>query len=298
MKSIALWLWFSTATWWCVDDLRGATFNSPTPSTLSLKATQGGMRVTYRGATNFPYVIHTSSNLQSWSVFTNNVALTTNVTFLDPATNRPARFYKASSLATPFVYQATNFGSENGAFLLLVRTNNSTVFMGVNLTMGRKRGEYTTALTVDSNGVACGTYIVGAPGCLQLTSSNTITGRFTNSASQIAGTVTGRQRANVGAYSGFAGIYSGTVSSPHDGPALLLLAPDGAMSFYRMDGNKIDGAVDAMGQGDTVDAYLSGSAIMHLMGSFNRGTGTFNLILHETDGYVSTLSMTMSEPLF
>lgn len=301
MKSIALWLWFGIATLWCVNDLSAAAFNIPTPSTLSLRATQGGMRVTYRGATNFPYVVHTSSNLQSWSVFTNNVALTTNLTFLDPVTNRPARFYKASSLPTPFFYRGTNFGTENGAFLLLVRTNNSTVFMGVNVTTGHKRGEYTPALTVNSNGVTCGTYIVGTTGCLTLTPSNTVSGRFTNSVNLLqTGTVTGTQRANVGAYSGYAGIYAGTVSTPHDGPAFLLLAPDGSIAFFRIDGNNEDGAVSTMNpQGDLVDAYLNGASAVyfHITGSFQRGTRTFNLVIHENDGTISTVSMTLSEPL-
>src|SRR5688572_27913287 len=149
MKFIAQWLWFGAASLWCVNELSAATFNIPTPATLSLKATQGGMRVTYRGATNFQYLLQTSSNLQSWSLFSSNIATSPSLSFLDSQTNRPARFYKASTLPTPFVYQGTNSGSENGAFLLLVRTNNSTVFMGVNLTqtpLHNKRGEYTTAL--------------------------------------------------------------------------------------------------------------------------------------------------------
>jgi hypothetical protein len=297
MKLIAQWLWFGAASLWCVNALTAATFNIPTPATLSLKATQGGMRVTYRGATNFQYLLQTSSNLQSWSLLSSNIATSTNVAFLDSQTNRPARFYKATSLPTPFLYQGTNFGSENGAFILLVRTNNSTVFMGVNLTLGHKRGEYTTALTVDNSNMTCGTFILGAPGCLSLTSSN-ISGKFTNTQSHIAGTVTGKQKANVGAYNGLAGIYGGTVSQPHDGPALLLLCPDGSMAFYRGDGNRIDGAVDVMTPQGNVDAYLSGSVIMHVTGSFDTINRVFSLIIHETDGLISTLTMTMSEPLF
>jgi hypothetical protein len=296
MKLIAQWLWFGAASLWCANALSAAAFNIPTPATLSLRATQGGMRITYRGATNFPYSVHTSSNLQSWSVFTNSVALTTNLIFFDPVTNRPARFYKASSFQSPFFYRGTNSGAENGAFILLVRTNNSTVFMGVNLTTGHKRGEYTTALTVDTNGLTCGTYILGAPGCLSLTLSNTITGKFTNASTSATGTVTGTQRANVGPYNGYAGIYSGNVSG-HDGPALLLLCPDGSMAIYRTDGNRNDGAVSMMNpQGDIVDAYLNGSVILHVTGTFQRATRTFNLIIHETDGTVSSLSMALSEP--
>lgn len=301
MKFIAQSVWFGTASLWCVNALTAATFNIPTPATLSLKATQGGMRVTYRGATNFQYLLQTSSNLQSWSLLSSNVATSTNVTFLDSQTNRPARFYKATSLPTPFVYKGTNFGSENGAFILLVRTNNSTVFMGVNFTQSpqhNKRGEYTTALTVESNNVTCGSYILGTTGCLSFTASNTISGRFTNGLQ--TGTVTGTQRANVGAYSGYAGIYSGTVSSPHDGPALLLLGADGSIAFFRTDGNNDDGAVSAMNpQGDIVDAYLNGASAIyfHMTGTFQRANRTFNLIIHENDGSISSLTMTLSEPI-
>ncbi len=279
--------------------LSAATFNVPTPATLSLKATQGGMRVTYRGATNFPYLLQTSSNLQSWSLLSSNIATSTNVTFLDAQTNRPARFYKATTLPTPFFYRGTNFGGENGAFLLLVRTNRSTVFMGVNLTMGHKRGEYTTALAVDTNGLTCGPYILGTVGCLQLTSSNTIAGRLTNTVNLQTSTVTGTQRANVGNYSGYAGIYSGNVSG-HDGPALLLLCPDGSLAFYRIDGNNEDGAVSTMNpQFDTVDTYLNGASAVyfHVTGTFQRANRTFNLIIHENDGSISNLSMTLVESI-
>src|SRR5258705_4969753 len=141
MKRFAQWLWFGAASLWCVNALTAATFNIPTPATLSLKATQGGMRVTYRGATNFQYLLQTSSNLQSWSLLSSNVATSTNMTFLDSQTNRPARFYKATSLPTPFVYKGTNFGSENGASILLVRAKYETVVMGVTLTMGHNDGE-------------------------------------------------------------------------------------------------------------------------------------------------------------
>ena len=300
MKLIAQWLWFGAASLWCVNALSAATFNIPTPATLSLKATQGGMRVTYRGATNFPYLLQTSSNLQSWSLLSSNIATSTNVTFLDSQTNRPAHFYKATTWPAPFFYRGTNFGAENGAFVLMVRTNGATVFMGVNVTTTHKRGEYTTALVVNTNGATCGTFILGTQGCLQLTSS-TITGRLTNTVNLLqTSTVTGTQRANAGNYSGYAGIYSGTVSG-HDGPALLLLCPDGSLAFYRSDGNKDDGAVSAMNpQGDLVDAYLNGASAVyfHVTGTFQRATRSFNLIIHENDGTISSVTLNLSEAVF
>jgi hypothetical protein len=300
MKNVALWFSFA-ATVWCANDLMAAAFNIPTPATLSLKATQGGMRVTYRGATNFQYLVQTSSNLQNWSLLSSNVATNPAVSFLDSQTNRQARFYKAASLRTPLLYRGTNFGGELGGFVLLARTNNSTVFMGVNLTQSsahNKRGEYTTALTVDSNNVICGTYILGAPGCLQITPSNTLSGKFTNGL-QLTGTTSGTLRPNTGPYNGYAGIYSGTVQG-HDGPAVLLLCPDGLLAFLRTDGNKDDGTVSVMGNNDTVDAYLNGASAVyfHVTGSFQRLNRTFSLIIHEQDGSISTVAMNMTESLF
>ena len=47
-----------------------------------------------------------------------------------------------------------------------------------------------------------------------------------------------------------------------------------------------------------LDAYLNGSLILHVTGTFQRGTASFNLIIHENDGFISSLTMTRIEPLF
>jgi len=47
-----------------------------------------------------------------------------------------------------------------------------------------------------------------------------------------------------------------------------------------------------------VDAYLSGNLIMHVTGTFDPINRFFNLIIHETDGWVSSLTMTIREQLF
>jgi hypothetical protein len=295
-------LFLACIVWLRDDKAQAATFNQPPPASLSLTSAPGGMRVVYTGSTNFKYQVHVSSNLTAWSLLASNVATNGATVIIDTlSTNRPMRFYKASSLVTPFFYQGTFSGSERGAFILLARTNASVVFMAV--TTNRNRGEYATNVVVAGDDSACGTFIVGAPGCYQFTTSNTLTGRFTNSSSA-TGTLTGVQKANLGSYSGYAGLYSGNVLAPHPGPARILLCPDGSYAFYRTDqstGTKDGGvAVDrlpAVGPA-TVDVYLSNSGIMHVQGEFNKFTKVFNLQIHELDNTLSIASLTFSEPVF
>ena len=290
------------AVWSLPDQTQAATFNVPAAASLSLTSAPGGMRVVYQGATNFKYQVHVSSNLTTWSLLASKVATNRATAIIDaPSTNRPMRFYKASSLVTPFFYQGTFSGSERGAFILLARTNASVVFMAV--TTNRNRGEYVTNVVVAGDSSACGTFIVGAPGCYQFTVSNTITGRFTNGSSAI-GTLSGVQKANLGNYSGYAGLYSGNVLAPHNGPARILLCPDGSYAFYRTDnstgrkdGGVAVGALPAEGPA-TVDVWLSDFSPIHVQGSFNKASKVFNLQIHEPDNTISLATLTFTEPVF
>jgi len=95
-----------------------------------------------------------------------------------PRTARCVSTRAGSLVNAVFLSGHVQGGSERGAFILLARrTNASIVFIAV--TTNRNRGELRHqccgGLGIDS---ACGTFIVGAPGCYQFTTSNTLTGRF------------------------------------------------------------------------------------------------------------------------
>jgi hypothetical protein len=302
MKTCGPLLWLGAAAGlWMPGASSAATFNVPPPASLSITSGPGGIRITCRSATNFQLLLEGCSDWSAWSLVASNVATNQTMTFFDPqAANRPMRFYRAASLTTPFLYQGTFSGTEQGGFILLARTNATAVFIGLNTTTGHRRGEYAGSLIVSSNDMACGTFIAGVPGCLTLTPSNTLSGRFTNTVSRQTGTVTGGQKANVGIFSGAAGVYTGTVPAPHSGNAKLLLCPDGSFAFYRTDSytGKNDGAVSSMTTASIVDAYFNGSTLVHLLGSFNRTARTFSLTIHEADELPSPFTMTLNEPLF
>jgi hypothetical protein len=305
MKGRAPWLLYSAVVVMIISGVvsHGASFNVPPAASLSLTSAPGGVKIVYRGATNFQFLIQSCTNWEGWTLLASNVVTNSTMTFVDTqSTNRRARFYRAVSLRTPFLYRGTFSGSEQGSFILLARTNNSTVFMGVNTTSTHRRGEYATALAIDSNNVACGNYIANVSGCLRLITSNTVTGTFTNSASQ-TGTLSGIQKANVGLFAGGAGLYTGTISDLHSGTARILLCPDGTYAFYRTDSytGKNDGAVTNMtllANNGVVDTYLNGATQVHLTGSFDRQTRVFSLVIHEVDEFVTSFTLTLSELLF
>jgi len=255
------------------------------------------MKITYRGATNFQFLLQSCSNLPNWSLLASNVATNQTMTFIDsPLTNSPRRFYRAVSLPTPFLYQGTFSGIDLGSFILFARTNGAVTFAGLNTTS--HRGEYAT-LTVASNSVGCGTFIAGVPGCLAL-NSNAVSGSFTNTTSHQTGTVTGLQKSNTGLFNGAAGLYAGTISDVHSGVAKILLCPDGSLAFYRTDSytGKNDGAITSMTSMNLVDSYLNGSTLVHMTGSFDRPSRTFSLVIQEADEFVTTFSLALSESLF
>ena len=282
-----------------------AMFNISSPASLSISQAPGGVRLTQRGPTNFQYLIQATTNWQNWSLVASNVTTSPTLNVIDPTTNRTMRFYRTATLPTPFFYGGSVFnsaGQAKGAFILMARTNNTAAFMGLgfNTVTGAKRGDYADGLMVGSNNAACGTYILGAPGCLQLNTSNTVTGRFTNSSSQQTGSVSGGQKANVGIFAGAAGLYTGAVTDGHTGTARMLLCPDGSFAFYRTDSytGKKDGNVSSMTSAGVVDVYLSGSTVLHLTGSFSHPDRLFTLIIHEEDGLISFVNLTLTEPFF
>jgi len=303
MRIIGQSFYASLGTAWLslAGTMSSASYNVPAPASLSVTSSVGGASITYRGATNFQFLIQVSSNWVTWSMLSSNLTTNQVMTIVDAkATNQPARFYKAVSLVTPFLYQGTFSGSEQGKFLLFARTNNQATFIGINTLATHPRGEFANALDVAEDGNSCGTYLAGAPGCLLLTASNTISGKFTNATSHVAGTLTGTQKANSGIFNGAAGLYSGTVPAPHSGSAKLLLCPDGTAAFYRTDSpnGRNDGQVWLMPSSGIVDVYLSSSTKMHLLGQFTRATRTFSLIIHELDDVPSQVNLTLSVPLF
>jgi hypothetical protein len=283
-----------------VNVLHGATFNVPPPAALSIALGASGAKITYRGATNFQFLLEVSSDLTGWSLLASNVATNAVMTFLDaPAMDQRARYYQAVSLKTPFLYQGTFSGGQRGGFLLLARTNNRATFFAVNTTSATWRGEYTNGLALAEDGAACGSYLASAPGCLSLTPTNTILGRFTNSA-QVVGTLTGVQKANSGVFSGAAGLYSGPILGSYPGSAKVLLCPDGTLAFYRSGSSSppLEGQVSSMKIDGIVDFYLQTGLYPHITGQFAAAARTFSLTIHEKGGLVSTVNLTLNEPLF
>jgi hypothetical protein len=287
-------------------ETRAATFNVPAPASLSVTSSPSGKRVIYQGATNFKYRVMVSSNLNSiWSLLSSNVSTTPTISIVDSAsTNRPMRLYKANSLVTPFFYKGTfsgaggGGGSSSGSFIVLARTNNTTVFMANN--PGQLRGEYSTNLVVtQADDSAYGSFILGTTGRLQF-ASNMIWGQFTNNSTGTTGTLSGLQSANVGDFSGYAGIYFASTITGHGGTARILLCPDGSFAFYRTDTitGINDGAFDVLNVTGSTDIYLSGSGFKHVLGQFDWINKRFTVNIHELDNSQSFATLNFTEPVF
>jgi hypothetical protein len=300
MRNAATWARLSLAALvlGMPDTLPAATYNVPNPASLSLTSMVGGARLTYRGATNFRFLVQSSTDWTSWSLVASNVATNRTMAVRDnSAGSFPERYYRAVTLKTSLFYQGTFSGGEAGNFVLFARTNNQVTFLGVNTT--RARAEFLTPLTVNTNGTGCGTYIAGAPGCVSLTATSTVSGRFTNAASQ-AGTLTGGQKANYGIFSQYAGYYTGTFSGFCPGTARALFCPDGTLAIYFVDSNtqRTDGQVAVILANNLLDFYLVSGA-GHVLGTFAPSTRTFSGTIHENPGCSPlTFSLTRSEPLF
>src|SRR5690242_7421721 len=80
-----------------------ADLNLPSPPSISLAHGSNTTTVTYRGQTNFQFILYASSNSTAWAGLLTNFCTNPQMTFSE--SNRPIRFYKASSLKTPLIYQ-------------------------------------------------------------------------------------------------------------------------------------------------------------------------------------------------
>ena len=95
--------WFLAAGLAVPGALSGASFNVPPPASLSVTSAPTGARVTYRGATNFQYLVQASTNWLNWSLLASNIATNQAITFTDtqarrcpPVSTRPPRSRRPS----------------------------------------------------------------------------------------------------------------------------------------------------------------------------------------------------------
>jgi hypothetical protein len=140
MRNAATWARLSLAALvlGMPDTLPAATYNVPNPASLSLTSMVGGARMTYRGATNFRFLVQSSTDWTSWSLVASNVATNRTMAVRDnSAGSFPERYYRAVTLKTSLFYQGTFSGGEAGNFVLFARTNNQVTFLGVNTTRAR-----------------------------------------------------------------------------------------------------------------------------------------------------------------
>ncbi len=216
------------------------------------------MMVTYRGDTNFQYVLQVSSNGVSWNPLLTNLATTQPMNYFDAqwSSNR-SRLYKATAFKTPFMYQGTFSGGigDRGGFMMFLRTNNTITFIGTNIS--QRVGEYGNGIMVVTNGTFCTNLNVGAICCTF--SSNTVSGSFTNPLNRVS-PLTGTQKPNVGAFRSYAGYYTGSYTGDScSGTIEALVSADGTFFLSARDSTngKIDGGFNqlnvAPGMGFTVD---------------------------------------------
>jgi hypothetical protein len=147
--------------------------------------------------------------------------------FSDP--NRPNRFYKATSLKTPQIYECTLTGADMGSFLLFARTNDTVALLG---TTSVSPGDYANSLAIGIDNRYAGALLAARTGFLAFT-SNSVSGKLTNGLSQ-TGTIAGTLKANNGTYQPSAGLYSGTITlGACAGSAVkAILCPDGTIYVY------------------------------------------------------------------
>src|SRR5439155_17078273 len=129
-----------------------ADFNLPSAPSLSLVRGSNTTTVTYRGQTNFQFILYASSNSTSWSGLVTNLCTSPQMTFSE--TNRPVRFYKAASLKTPLIYQCSFSGADSGSFMLFARTNDTLALVGYS-TSGT-HGEFADPLPIGTNNLYAG----------------------------------------------------------------------------------------------------------------------------------------------
>jgi hypothetical protein len=241
----------------------GADFNVPFQPRLSLTRGINNSTVTYRGQTNFQYIIYVSSNATTWSSLLTNVCTSSVMNHSD--TNRPIRFYKAAALKTPLLYQCTFSGIENGQFIIFVRTNDTAMLVGF---ISGVQGAFENSLLIGADNRVCGTIFANRTGCL-LFSSNSVSGSLSNGATRTA-TVSGLLKSNSGPFQTAAGVYSGTYSLSCDGTIKGILAPDGTLFFYTVNSFSAatdGGIVGVNGDGSFSLATTGGSYSTHYTGA-------------------------------
>jgi len=244
-----------------------ADFNLPSAPSLSL--TRGGATsiVTYHGQTNFQFILYASSNSTSWNGLLTNLCTSPQMTFSE--TNRPIRFYKATSLKTPLIYQCSFSGADSGSFMLFARTNDSLALVGYS-TSGT-HGEFADPLPVGTNNLYAGNFLASRTGTLILT-SNSVSGTVTNGPAQSA-RINGILKPNVGPFQASAGLYSGTYSDACFGTLKAILAADGTFILFVSDNTGVTdgGLIGINSNGSFTVATLRGS---HYTGTLNQSSRT------------------------
>lgn len=206
-----------------------ADFNLPSAPSVSLTRGSNTSTVTYRGQTNFQFILYASSNSTSWTGLVTNLCTSAQMTFSE--TNRPIRFYKASSLKTPLIYQCSFSGADSGSFMLFARTNDTAALVGYR--SSGTSGEFSDPLPIGANNRYAGNLLVGRTGILILTSNN-VSGSVSNGASR-TGTIGGALKPNVGPFQASAGLYSGGYSDACVGTLKGILAADGTFILFVSD---------------------------------------------------------------
>ena len=208
-----------------------ADFNLPSAPLLSLTRGSNNTTVTYRGQTNFQFILYASSNSTSWIGLVTN--LCTNAQMTVSETNRPTRFYKATSFKTPLIFTCTNEGPQNGAFAIFARTNDTFALVGYTASSAvvTGRGEFSNSLSIGNDNTFTGTVLAGRAGILQFT-SNRISGTVTNGGTSANGRVSGNLTPDVGQLQAASGFYSGSFSGSCIGTLKAIVTADGTIFLF------------------------------------------------------------------
>jgi len=271
-----------------------ADFNLPSAPSLSLTRGSNTMTVTYRGQTNFQFILYASSNSTSWTGLVTNLCTSPQMTVSE--TNRPIRFYKATSLKTPLIYQCSFSGIDSGSFMLFARTNDTVALVGYS-TSGT-HGEFADPLPIGASNRYAGNLLASRTGLLIL-SSNNVSGSVSNGASR-TGNIGGVLKPNVGPFQNSAGLYSGTYSDACFGTLKGVLAADGTFILFVSDTTGVTdgGIIRINSNGSFTVATLRGS---HYTGTLNPATRTMtgNYVHGICDGFSpGSFSMSRTEKVF
>jgi hypothetical protein len=260
-----------------VADSFPADFNLPAAPLISLARGSNNTSVTYRGQTNCIYAIYGSTNAINWSGLTTNLCTNAVMTFSE--TNRPTRFYKATSFQTPLIYTCTNSGPDYGAFALFVRTNDTFALIGYTALVPGSTGggEFSSSLSIGTNNRFSGNLLAGRPAAVNF-AFNRITGTITNAAPKPVGNISGFLNTSAGPLQNAAGFYSGTFNGSCSGTLKAIVTADRTITMY------IDDTVG--GNDGGVATILSDNSfqVIGVKGSGPHYTGTVNPITRIISG--------------